>query len=61
LKKKDAYIGFRVDARIKAAAERAASEDSRSLGSLLEKLLLDFLKQNKFIANNNHGANHNHE
>jgi hypothetical protein len=42
---KDAAISIRVDSAVKAAAERAAADDRRSLAGLVEKLLIDFLKK----------------
>jgi hypothetical protein len=38
-------ISFRVQPDVKAAAEKAAAEDNRSLTSLLNKLLRDYLKK----------------
>jgi hypothetical protein len=44
-----AIIGFRVEAAIKQAAERAAAHDRRSLSSLLEKILIEFLYAHGFL------------
>jgi hypothetical protein len=42
---KDAAISVRVESEVKAAAERAAADDNRSLASLVEKLLVDYLRK----------------
>jgi hypothetical protein len=44
---KTAQINLRIDPKLKAAAEKAATDDNRSLTSLIEKLLLDYLKKQK--------------
>ena len=44
---KDIKFNMRFDRKLKAAAEKAAAEDSRSLSSLIEKLLRDYLSQRK--------------
>jgi hypothetical protein len=41
---KSATVQVRLRPSMKQAAERAALEDSRSLSSLIEKLLAEFLK-----------------
>ncbi len=41
---KGSPIGFRIDADVKEALERAAVADSRSLSSLVTKILTDWLK-----------------
>ncbi len=41
-----APLGFRVDPEMKAALERAASQDQRSVSSLILKILSDWLRQN---------------
>jgi hypothetical protein len=45
-----AIIGFRVEPHVKAAAERAAARDRRTLSSLMEKLLVEFLSAEGFLA-----------
>jgi hypothetical protein len=40
---KTAQVNLRIDPELKAAAERAAAADHRSLTSLIEKLLSDYL------------------
>jgi len=44
-----ATIGFRVEPYVKEAAERAATKDRRSLSSLLEKILVEFLSTQHFL------------
>jgi predicted HicB family RNase H-like nuclease len=44
-----ATIGFRVEPYVKEAAERAAAKDRRSLSSLLEKVLIEFLSAQHFL------------
>lgn len=43
---KTAQVNLRIDPILKEAADKAAAEDQRSLTSLIEKLLTDFLKKN---------------
>lgn len=42
-------MSFRLPPETKAAAEKAAAADSRSVASLVEKLLTDFLKKNGYL------------
>lgn len=42
-------VSVRLPANVKAAAERAAAADTRSLSSLIEKLLTDFLRKNGYL------------
>ena len=44
---KTAQVNLRIDPKLKAAAEKAAAEDNRSLTSLVEKLLMDHLKKRR--------------
>jgi hypothetical protein len=44
---KTAQVNLRLEPKLKAAAERAAASDHRSLTSLIEKLLIDHLKKSK--------------
>jgi len=44
-----ATIGFRVEPYVKEAAERAAAKDRRSLSSLLEKILIEFLSSRRLL------------
>lgn len=46
---KTAAISVRVSAEVKAAAEKAAAEDSRSTASLVEKLLTDWLREKGYL------------
>lgn len=41
---KTAAINFRVEPELKAAVEKAAEDDSRSLASYMERLLVQHLK-----------------
>lgn len=45
-----AAIGVRVEPNVKAAAEKAAAADHRTVASLLEKLLVEFLKDNGYLT-----------
>lgn len=49
---KDAMIGIRVESYVKAAAERAAAEDCRSVASLIEKLLVEHLRRTGYLTAN---------
>jgi hypothetical protein len=42
-------VSFRLPEHVKTAAEKAAKDDTRSLSSLLEKLLTDYLKKNNYL------------
>lgn len=42
-------VSFRLSPEVKAAAERAAEDDHRSLSSLVEKLLIEFLKKKGYL------------
>jgi hypothetical protein len=44
-----APIGIRVTPSVKAAAEKAAAADHRTLASLIEKLLIEHLRGNGFL------------
>ena len=46
---KSAQILVRIQPKLKAAAEKAAKDDARSLSSLIEKLLLDHLKAKGYL------------
>ena len=47
--KKNTAISVRVPKRVKDAAERAANDDNRSLASLVEKILIDHLKEAEYL------------
>jgi predicted HicB family RNase H-like nuclease len=47
-RRKTATLNLRIDPSLKEAAEAAAAEDHRSLTSLVEKLLADYLKAKGF-------------
>lgn len=42
-------LGFRVEPEVKEALERAAKADHRSVSSLIEKILVEWLKANGFL------------
>lgn len=46
---KDAAISVRLDARVKAAIDKAAEDDHRSTASLVEKILADWAKANGYL------------
>jgi hypothetical protein len=46
---KTAQVNLRLTPALKAAAEKAASDDQRSLTSLVEKLLTDYLRKNGYL------------
>ena len=46
---RSAAIAVRVEPKIKQAAEKAASEDHRSVASLLEKLLVEHLRKTGYL------------
>ncbi|MBK3397637.1 MULTISPECIES: hypothetical protein [Methylobacterium] len=48
-RRKTATLNLRIDPAIKAAADKAAAEDQRSLTSLVEKLLTDHLKAKGYL------------
>ena len=47
--KRAAPIGIRVTPSVKAAAERAAGADHRTLASLIERLLIEYLNKTGFL------------
>jgi hypothetical protein len=44
-----AAIGIRVEPAIKAAAEKAAADDRRTVASLLEKVLVEWLEAKGYV------------
>jgi hypothetical protein len=46
---KTAQVNLRLDPQLKALADKAAAGDNRSLTSLVEKLLTDYLKKNGYL------------
>ena len=42
-------IGFRIDAGLKAALERAAAADHRTMTSLVEKLITDHVRAHGYL------------
>jgi hypothetical protein len=47
---KTAQVNLRLVPELKAAAERAAADDHRSLTSLVEKLLADYLRERGYLT-----------
>jgi hypothetical protein len=45
-----AAIGIRVEPGVKAAAEKAATDDHRSLASLIEVLLTSYLREHGYLT-----------
>ena len=45
-----ASIGIRVEPAVKEAAEKAAAADHRTVASLIEKLLIEHLRERKFLS-----------
>jgi hypothetical protein len=48
-----ASIGFRVEPRVKKVALEAAKRERRTLSSLLEKMLIDFLLEHSLLDETN--------
>jgi hypothetical protein len=46
---KDAALGFRIPAEVKAALERAAKADDRSVSSMVERILKSWLTENGYL------------
>ena len=46
---KTAQVNLRISPKLKALADKAAADDQRTLTSLVEKLLTDFLKKKGYI------------
>jgi hypothetical protein len=42
-------VSFRLKPEIKAAAQRAAADDHRSLSSLIEKVLAEYLQKKGYL------------
>jgi hypothetical protein len=49
VKRKIAQLNMRIEPELKALAEKAAAADRRSLSSLIEILLISYLKKRGFI------------
>ena len=45
-----AAIGIRVEPPVKEAAEKAATEDRRTLASLVEKVLIEWLETKGYLS-----------
>lgn len=50
---KTAQMLIRIQPSLKAAAEKAARDDQRSLSSLVEKVLTDFLRKKGYLKHSN--------
>jgi hypothetical protein len=50
-RRKTAQVNLRISPELKASAEKAAKADQRSLTSLMEKLLIDYLRKKHFLRN----------
>jgi|GraSoi013_1_20cm_1032409.scaffolds.fasta_scaffold440801_1 hypothetical protein len=48
-KKPAVVVTVRLDPQVKAALEKAAKSDARTVSSLIQKLLSDWLKEEKFL------------
>jgi len=46
---KTATLNLRIEPELKAAAERAATDDRRSVTSLIEKLLAEYLEEHGYL------------
>ena len=46
---KTAQVNLRIEPSLKSAAERAAADDHRTLTSLIEKLLADYLRERGYL------------
>jgi hypothetical protein len=46
---KTAQVNLRIQPSLKEAADKAAAADQRSLTSLIEKLLTDYLRKKGFV------------
>lgn len=46
---KDKALGLRIEEKLKDAMERAAKDDHRSLASLIEKVMSDWLKERGYL------------
>lgn len=42
-------LGFRVEAEVKEALEKAAKDDRRSVSSLVEKVLVEWLEKKGYL------------
>ena len=42
-------VGLRLTPTLKKAIDQAAADDSRSVASLVEKVLIDFLRKNGYL------------
>ena len=47
---KDAALAFRISAEMKEALSRAAAGDDRSVSSMVEKILKQYLRDNGYLT-----------
>ena len=47
--KKSVPVGLRITPSLKAAIDKAAMRDQRTVASLVEKVLSDYLRENGFL------------
>lgn len=48
---RSATIAVRVVPEVKAAAKKAAADDNRSVASLVEKILIEYLRKHGYLHN----------
>jgi len=49
-RQKTATLSLRIDPELKRLSEKAAADDQRSLTSLIEKLLADYLRKRGYVS-----------
>jgi hypothetical protein len=49
IQRRSTQFNMRIDPELKEAAERAATDDRRSLSSLVEKLLTDYCRERGYL------------
>jgi hypothetical protein len=50
IQRRSTQFNMRIDPELKEAAERAATDDRRSLSSLVEKLLTDYCREGGYLT-----------
>lgn len=50
VQKKSAAVGIRIETEIKEALARAAEDDRRTVSSLIEKILADWLREKGYLS-----------
>ena len=46
---RSASIGIRLEPDVKAAIEKAAEDDRRSVAALIEKVMVEWLRENRYL------------